>query len=91
MVIICSVFNSTSESTTEYTVVEVEIDDEVCGVSVVVDEVNTVVDIVVEVVDFGPEDETVDVAAIVEGLEVVLFVARRSRINYFFSLHLLAT
>lgn len=59
----------------------VEIDDDVCGVSAVVDEVNKVVDIVVEVVDFGPDDEPIDADVTVEGVEVVLFVARRSTIN----------
>lgn len=49
-----------------------EIDDEVCGVSVV---------------ELGPDDETIGVVAIVEGVEVVLFVARRSIINCFL-LHL---
>lgn len=58
----------------------VEIDDDVCGVSAVVDEANTVVDIVVEVVDFGPDDEAIDAVVTVEGGEVVLFVARRSTI-----------
>ena len=51
-----------------------EIDDEVCGVSVF---------------DLGPDDETSGVVATVEGVEVVLFVARRSIINCFL-LHLLA-
>lgn len=61
----------------------VEIDDDVCGVSAVVDEVNKVVDIVVEVVDFDPDDEPIDAVVTVEGVEVVLFVARRSTINCF--------
>ena len=45
-----------------------EIDDEVCGVSVV---------------DLGPDDETIGVVANVEGVEVVLFVARRSIIVFY--------
>ena len=45
-----------------------EIDDEVCGVSVV---------------DLGPDDETIGVVATVEGVEVVLFVARRSIIVFY--------